>query len=45
MIRKTKGGYVVVSESGKKRLSKVLPSYEAAKKRLMQVDYFKHRKK
>jgi hypothetical protein len=42
MIRKVKGGYVVLSEKGK-RLSKVLPSLAAAKKRLAQVEYWKHK--
>lgn len=43
MIRKVKGGYVVVSHSGR-RLSKVKKSKKAALKRLRQVEYFKHRK-
>ena len=42
-IKKRKGGYQVVSKKGKK-LSKVLPSKEAAKKRLGQVEYFKRKK-
>jgi len=42
MIKKVKGGYVVFSEKGK-RLSKVLKSKEAAKRRLRQVEYFKHK--
>lgn len=41
MIRKVKGGYVVLSEKGK-HLSKVLPSREAAAERLRQVEFFKH---
>jgi len=40
MIQEVPGGYVVLSEKGKK-LSKVLPTYAAAAKRLMQVEYFK----
>lgn len=43
MIRKVKGGYKVFSESGKP-LSKVLPTRAAAKKRLKQVEYFKHKR-
>jgi hypothetical protein len=41
MIRKTKSGYVVKSEGGK-RLSKPNLSKAAAVKRLRQVEYFKH---
>ena len=44
MIRKAKGGYVVVSEAGK-RLSRVLPRYSQAAKRLREIEYFKHKKK
>jgi len=43
LIRKTSGGYVVTSEKGK-RLSKPGISMAAAKKRLAQVEYFKHKK-
>lgn len=44
MIKVTpRGKYIVVSEKGKK-LSKPLDSKEAAKKRLKQVEYFKHKK-
>ncbi len=43
MIVKVAGGYKVVSEKGK-NLSKVLPTREAAKKRLAQVEAFKHMK-
>jgi len=43
MIRKAGGGYVVLSEEGK-RLSKVLKTYKAAAKRLAQVEYFKSHK-
>jgi len=42
MIRKTKGGYVVLSEKGKK-LSRVYKSKSAAVKRLKQIEYFKNR--
>jgi hypothetical protein len=44
MIRKTSGGWKVVSHSGK-NLSGVLKSLAAAKKRLAQVEYFKHKGK
>jgi hypothetical protein len=44
MIRKVKGGWQVFSEKGKS-LSKILPTKEAAKKRLAQVEYFKHEDK
>ena len=40
MIKQVKGGFVVVSESGK-RLSKVLSSRSAAHARLAQVEYWK----
>ena len=43
MIRKSGGGYQVKSESGK-NLSKPGLSKSAAKRRLMQVEYFKHAK-
>lgn len=43
MIRKTKSGYVVKSESGK-NLSKKNLTKKQAQKRLRQVEYFKHRK-
>jgi hypothetical protein len=42
MIRKTKGGYKVLSESGK-NLGGPYKSKDEAKKRLRQVEYFKHR--
>lgn len=41
MIKKTKGGYKVVSEKGK-NLGGPYKSKEAAEKRLAQVEYFKH---
>jgi hypothetical protein len=44
MIKRVAGGYKVVSESGK-NLSRVLKSLGAAKKRLAQVEYFKHKGK
>jgi hypothetical protein len=43
MIVKTKSGYQVKSHSGK-NLSKKNLSKSAAKKRLAQVEYFKHQK-
>ena len=43
MIRKVKGGYKVVSESGK-NLGGPYKTKAAAQKRLRQVEYFKHRK-
>lgn len=44
MIRKTKSGYVVYSEKGK-RLSRPYKSRAQAVKRLRQIEYFKHKKK
>lgn len=44
MIKKTKSGYKVVSKSGK-ALSKGNLSKKAAKKRIQQVEYFKHKGK
>jgi len=43
MIQKVKEGYRVVSESG--RNMGTYPTKEEAKKRLQQVEYFKHKKK
>ncbi len=43
MILKVKGGYKVVSESGK-NLGGPYKTKEAAQKRLRQVEFFKHRK-
>ena len=43
-IEKIKGGYEVESEHGNKNLGKTT-SLEAAKKRLRQVEYFKHLKR
>lgn len=42
MIVKTQQGYIVKSESGK-NLSKPNLTKEKAKKRLAQVEYFKHK--
>lgn len=44
VIKETPGGWKVVSESGK-NLSGVLKTLAEAKKRLAQVEYFKHRGK
>lgn len=43
MIKKIKDGYQVVSESG--RNMGTYKTEEKAKKRLQQIEYFKHRKK
>jgi len=43
VIRKVKEGYRVVSESG--RNMGTYPTKEEAKKRLQQIEYFKHKKK
>jgi hypothetical protein len=43
MIRKSKGGYKVLSHTGK-NLGGPYKSKAAAQKRLRQVEYFKHRK-
>lgn len=43
MISKTKQGYVVKSESGK-RLSKPYTTKQQAQKRLAQIEYFKNKK-
>lgn len=43
MIKKTAGGFKVVSHKGK-NLSRVYKTRTAANKRLRQVEYFKHRK-
>lgn len=43
MIKKTAGGYKVVSKTGK-NLSKPNLSKKQAEKRLKQVEYFKHKK-
>lgn len=45
MIVKTKSGYEVKSESGKKNLSKKNLTKQQAVKRLQQVEYFKHKNK
>lgn len=44
MIRKSGSGYKVVSHNGK-ALSKTLPTMALAKKRLRQIEYFKHKGK
>jgi hypothetical protein len=44
MIVKVKGGYKVVSEKSKKNLGGPYKTLEEAKKRLRQVEFFKHRK-
>jgi hypothetical protein len=43
MIKKSEGGYKVVSEKGK-NLGGPYKSKKAAAKRLQQVEYFKHKK-
>ncbi|HLC19719.1 MAG TPA: hypothetical protein VJK72_02290 [Candidatus Nanoarchaeia archaeon] len=43
MIKKIKGGYKVVSEKG--RNMGTYKTLAEAKKRLQQIEYFKHRKK
>jgi hypothetical protein len=43
MIKKTKGGFKVVSEEGK-NLGGPYPSRSQAEKRLRQVEYFKRKK-
>lgn len=43
MIQKVKEGYRVVSESG--RNMGTYPTKEEAKKRLQQIEYFKHKEK
>lgn len=44
MVKKTSGGYKVVSEKTGKNLGGPYKSKEAAKERLRQVEYFKHKK-
>jgi len=43
MIKKVNGGYQVLSEKGK-NMGGPYKTLEEAKKRLRQVEYFKHRK-
>jgi hypothetical protein len=43
MIKKSKGGYKVVSESGK-NLGGPYPTKSQAVRRLKQVEYWKHKK-
>lgn len=42
MIRKVGSEYFVFNESGEKKLSRGYSSKEQAKKRLGQIEYFKH---
>jgi hypothetical protein len=44
MIKKTEGGYKVVSEKGNKNLGGPYKTKKEAEKRLQQVEYFKHKK-
>ena len=44
MIKKVSGGYKVLSEDGKKNLGGPYKTKAAARKRLRQVEFFKHRK-
>ena len=44
MIKKTSGGYKVVSEKSKKNLGGPYKTRAHAEKRLRQVEFFKHRK-
>lgn len=44
MIKKTSSGYKITSEKGKS-LSKPTLTKDQAKKRLRQIEYFKHKKK
>jgi hypothetical protein len=44
MIKKVKGGYQVLSESGKKNLGGPYKTRDEALKRLRQVEFFKRKK-
>jgi len=44
MIKKVKGGYQVLSEKTGKNLGGPYKTLEEAKKRLRQVEFFKHQK-
>ncbi len=44
MIQRVAGGYVVVSEKGK-RLSRVYRSRKGAERRLKQIEWFKHKER
>jgi hypothetical protein len=44
MIKKTKSGYEVLSKSGKKMSKKNLTKKDA-KKRILEIEYFKHKGK
>lgn len=41
-VKAVNGGFVVMNHTGKKRLSKVYSTEAEAKKRLKQIEYFKH---
>lgn len=43
MIKKVKGGYIVVSEKTGRNLGGPYKTKAEAKKRLRQVEYFKHK--
>lgn len=45
MIVRRKDGYHVLSESGHKNLGGPYKSLTEAKKRLQEIEYFKHKKK
>ena len=45
MLKKVDGGWVVYSEDGTKKLSKVYPSKTKATERLKQIEFFKHKGK
>jgi len=45
MIKREKGGYVVYSDDGKKKLSKVYKKKSEADKRLKQIEWFKNKGK
>ncbi len=45
MIVKVKGGWRIKSDNGKKWLSGIYKTKEAAVKRLKQIEYFKHKSK
>jgi hypothetical protein len=45
VIVKVKGGWRIKSDDGKEWLSGIYKSKEGAKKRLKQIEYFKHKSK
>ena len=45
MIKKVKGGYQVISEKTGKNLGGPYKTKEEAKKRLRQVEFFKHQRR